>query len=59
MTTKFFNHKNGQIAYDVTGEGQLVVCVPQLTLLLWRLSYAMRGCCMDAGLSGLSLEPRF
>ena len=30
MTTKFFNHKNGQIAYDVTGEGQLVVCVPSL-----------------------------
>ena len=25
MTMKFFNHKNGQIAYDVTGEGQLVV----------------------------------
>jgi len=30
MATKFFNHKNGQIAYDVTGEGQLVVCVPSL-----------------------------
>jgi pimeloyl-ACP methyl ester carboxylesterase len=30
MTTKFFNHKKGQIAYDVTGEGQLVVCVPSL-----------------------------
>lgn len=30
MITKFFNHKNGQIAYDVTGEGQLVVCVPSL-----------------------------
>ena len=30
MTTKFFNYKNGQIAYDVTGEGQLVVCVPSL-----------------------------
>jgi pimeloyl-ACP methyl ester carboxylesterase len=30
MTTKFFNHKNGQIAYDVIGEGQLVVCVPSL-----------------------------
>jgi pimeloyl-ACP methyl ester carboxylesterase len=30
MTTKFFKHKNGQIAYDVTGEGQLVVCVPSL-----------------------------
>jgi len=30
MTTKFFNHKNGQIAYDITGEGQLVVCVPSL-----------------------------
>jgi pimeloyl-ACP methyl ester carboxylesterase len=30
MTTKFFKYKNGQIAYDVTGEGQLVVCVPSL-----------------------------
>ncbi|MFT3894030.1 MAG: alpha/beta hydrolase [Anaerolineales bacterium] len=30
MSTKFFTHKNGQIAYDVTGEGQLVVCVPSL-----------------------------
>jgi pimeloyl-ACP methyl ester carboxylesterase len=30
MATKFFNHKNGQIAYDVIGEGQLVVCVPSL-----------------------------
>ena len=30
MNTKFFNHKNGQIAYDVSGEGQLVVCVPSL-----------------------------
>ena len=30
MNTKFFNHKNGQIAYDATGEGPLVVCVPSL-----------------------------
>ena len=30
MSTKFFNHKNGRIAYDVTGEGPLVVCVPSL-----------------------------
>ena len=30
MSTKFFNYKNGQIAYDVTGEGPLVVCVPSL-----------------------------
>lgn len=30
MTTKFFEHKNGQIAYDVAGEGQLIVCVPSL-----------------------------
>ncbi len=30
MSTKFFNYKNGQIAYDVTGEGALVVCVPSL-----------------------------
>ena len=30
MSTKFFSHKNGQIAYDVTGEGPLVVCVPSL-----------------------------
>ena len=30
MNTKFFNHKNGRIAYDVIGEGPLVVCVPSL-----------------------------
>lgn len=30
MATKFFKQKNGQIAYDVTGEGQLVICVPSL-----------------------------
>lgn len=30
MTTKFLTHKNGQIAYDIAGEGQLVVCVPSL-----------------------------
>lgn len=30
MATKYLNQKNGQIAYDVTGEGQLVVCVPSL-----------------------------
>lgn len=30
MAAKFFNHKDGRIAYDVTGEGQLVVCVPSL-----------------------------
>jgi pimeloyl-ACP methyl ester carboxylesterase len=30
MFTKFLSHKNGQIAYDVTGEGPLVVCVPSL-----------------------------
>ena len=30
MTTKFLNHKNGQIAYDITGEGELVVCIPSL-----------------------------
>ena len=30
MTTKYLKHNNGQIAYDVTGDGQLVVCVPSL-----------------------------
>ncbi len=30
MTTQYFKHKNGQIAYDVEGEGQLVICVPSL-----------------------------
>jgi pimeloyl-ACP methyl ester carboxylesterase len=30
MTTKYLNHKGGMIAYDVTGEGPLVVCVPSL-----------------------------
>lgn len=30
MTTKFLPAKDGQIAYDVTGEGPLVVCVPSL-----------------------------
>lgn len=30
MSTNFINYKNGQIAYDVTGEGPLVVCIPSL-----------------------------
>ena len=30
MVSKFFKYKNGQIAYDVTGEGPLVICVPSL-----------------------------
>lgn len=30
MTTHYLKTKNGQIAYDVTGEGPLVVCVPSL-----------------------------
>jgi pimeloyl-ACP methyl ester carboxylesterase len=30
MDTKFLNQGNGQIAYDVVGEGPLVVCVPSL-----------------------------
>ena len=30
MSTKYLNHKNGKIAYEVAGEGQLVVCVPSL-----------------------------
>jgi pimeloyl-ACP methyl ester carboxylesterase len=30
MTTQYLNHKNGKLAYEVAGEGQLVVCVPSL-----------------------------
>ncbi|HND49912.1 MAG TPA: alpha/beta fold hydrolase, partial [Anaerolineales bacterium] len=30
MGTRFFNYKTGQIAYEVQGEGPLVVCVPSL-----------------------------
>jgi pimeloyl-ACP methyl ester carboxylesterase len=30
MTTQYLKQKNGQIAYDVAGEGPLVVCVPSL-----------------------------
>lgn len=30
MKTQFIEHKNGRIAYDVTGDGPLVVCVPSL-----------------------------
>lgn len=30
MSTNFISYKNGQIAYDVTGEGPLVVCIPSL-----------------------------
>jgi pimeloyl-ACP methyl ester carboxylesterase len=30
MTTKYLHHENGQIAYEVAGEGPLVVCVPSL-----------------------------
>jgi pimeloyl-ACP methyl ester carboxylesterase len=30
MATKYLTHKNGKIAYEVAGEGPLVVCVPSL-----------------------------
>jgi pimeloyl-ACP methyl ester carboxylesterase len=30
MNTKYLHHKNGKIAYEVAGEGQLIVCVPSL-----------------------------
>jgi pimeloyl-ACP methyl ester carboxylesterase len=30
MRTQFIKQQNGQIAYDVTGEGPLVVCVPSM-----------------------------
>jgi pimeloyl-ACP methyl ester carboxylesterase len=30
MTTKYLSHRNGQIAYDVVGQGPLVLCVPSL-----------------------------
>lgn len=30
MTTKFFQHENGRIAYDDVGTGPLVVCIPSL-----------------------------
>lgn len=30
MDTQYLEHENGRIAYDIQGEGQLVVCVPSL-----------------------------
>lgn len=30
MTTKYFKHHNGNIAYDDTGNGPLAICVPSL-----------------------------
>lgn len=30
MTTQFFKHQNGQLAYDDAGEGPLVVCIPSM-----------------------------
>ncbi len=30
MHTQYLKYKNGQIAYEVTGEGPLVVCIPSL-----------------------------
>ena len=30
MGTKFFEHQNGEIAYDEAGRGPLVVCAPGL-----------------------------
>jgi pimeloyl-ACP methyl ester carboxylesterase len=30
MPTKYFNQRNGQIAYDDTGTGPLIVCVPSM-----------------------------
>ena len=30
MTTQFLDHQNGRIAFDESGEGPLVVCVPSM-----------------------------
>jgi pimeloyl-ACP methyl ester carboxylesterase len=57
VNTKYFNHKNGQIAYDDSGTGPLVVCVPSMGDLRREYRF-LRPLMVDAGYRVVTMDVR-
>jgi len=57
MDTKFLNQRNGQIAYDVEGDGPLVVCVPSLGDLRGEYRF-LRPLLVEAGYQVATMDVR-
>ena len=57
MTTKYFEQENGKIAYDDTGEGPLVVCVPSLGDVRGEYRFVIPQL-VAAGYRVVSMDPR-
>jgi len=57
MNTKYLNQYNGQIAYDVKGEGPLVVCVPSLGDLRGEYRF-LRPLLLEAGFRVATMDVR-
>ena len=57
MNTKFLNQGNGKIAYDVEGEGPLVVCVPSLGDLRGEYRF-LRPILVEAGFRVATMDVR-
>lgn len=57
MNTKFLNQNNGQIAYDVEGEGPLVVCIPSLGDLRGEYRF-LRPILVEAGFRVATMDVR-
>lgn len=57
MKTKFLKQQNGQIAYDVDGEGPLVVCVPSLGDLRSEYRF-LRPLLVEAGFRVATMDAR-
>jgi pimeloyl-ACP methyl ester carboxylesterase len=57
MTTKFLNQQDGQIAYDVEGDGPLMVCVPSLGDLRSEYRF-LRPLLVDAGYRVATMDVR-
>lgn len=57
MTTKYLKQENGKIAYDDTGEGPLIVCVPSLGDVRGEYRFLIPQL-VSAGYRVVSMDPR-
>ena len=57
MATKYLNQQNGQIAYDVEGDGPLMVCVPSLGDLRGEYRF-IRPLLVEAGYRVVTMDVR-
>jgi len=57
MATKYLNQRNGQIAYDVEGDGPLVICVPSLGDLRGEYRF-LRPILIEAGFRVATMDVR-